>query len=1227
MKSKIFKLFTFVVVILGLVLIGVHASAATPSMEEGAQIRTTGNQGLMFTATVDSIDGTTEHGFYLAIGEHTVSEMNTAIQADEATINGNILLKKQVEGENTTFKVVVINIPEAYYGQEITAVSYVVANDTTIVSSAAVTRSIGEVAVNMVAAGQGNDTTEDIIEALEANYKSVRVDAFNNVYVSNSVYETDPAKLEVAFLADWNEKFGTSFNNYSYSSWAASAKAGYGDGTGMTANGDTDCSGTNAYEFFITDPVTSAKWKWLLTYFLEETSTKTHPKRQINALLNKGSYSDSYGGGLQQFAHLSRSLQNFFDAKGTDIYNSNIDVVIKDFSLYLAIEEHNKSIYAIDADLKAIGDEVQLTALIKEGYTFDGYGTEKYNGNYTVTADSKFLEAKFTIEEYTIKYYNGSTELTDIADTYTIEDAVTLPEAYQVSGFKFEGWYDNEGCTGNPITAIEKGTIGSKVYYGKFTESDVETYTITYEFNGGIFDSGYKTSAEIGKAFFDDFCKYAGTTVSFETFHGSSGTAIKTALKNQEMIDKWNWLWVYMLADLKAYNGASSSSYLTDTYTVLEKLIEGDGSLIDVGTAPGPNARTLIRSYMHGVMHSMKGCGNANTTFAAYSPDYSNKATQQGLVAAQFETVVEYDAGAELPNAIKDGYNFDGWYDAQQNKYTTATKTVTLYAKWVEGVVVSAVEISNEIAELQLLQNHQLQWTITPSDAVNKNVEFTSSNQNVATIDENGLITAVGKGETTIKVTSLSSSGLSDSFVLKVTVPGYFDISYETESYVAISDMIKINAKYYDGDADKTIVWTSLNEDIASVTSEGYVTGLTAGQATIRATVQGEEVYQDFPIAVISSEVSEALQLVLDAHESNVFTRYELGIGSGTPNYYSDIFGSVSQLLYNESLNIDTTYNQATNEKYGDSLDERIMASIEFIAVHYTAGFNTGAGGASHGSYFAKPLSEVSTSIHYSVGNDGIYKGLDEQYAAAHAGDGSAVDNINEFQWTNTPVAVLPTDPVFPVVTITSSATFAINGRDTGIKVPQETKFGRGYVTDNKWLNDQGIAVNVKDGYYQVGTTWWCYSQVAEGRICSKGGNANSIGIETAVNKGSDLWYTWQKTAMLVADIMIRNNLDITKVKGHHFFAAKDCPQPMLENDLEIWWEFIELVEAEYERANKFDDVEFNYSTTSELLNNKGRVIGQNETSEVVTYTVEIVNGNTSETITLSSIVEGIYAK
>ena len=57
----------------------------------------------------------------------------------------------------------------------------------------------------------------------------------------------------------------------------------------------------------------------------------------------------------------------------------------------------------------------------------------------------------------------------------------------------------------------------------------------------------------------------------------------------------------------------------------------------------------------------------------------------------------------------------------------------------------------------------------------------------------------------------------------------------------------------------------------------------------------------------------------------------------------------------------------------------------------------------------------------------------------------------------------------------------------------------------SKCFTFYGPAWKVVDGYYYMGTTWACFTQTLEGRISSRGGNMNSVGIETACNIGSDL--------------------------------------------------------------------------------------------------------------------------
>ncbi len=752
---------------------------------------------------------------------------------------------------------------------------------------------------------------------------------------------------------------------------------------------------------------------------------------------------------------------------------------------------------------------------------------------------------------------------------------------------------------------------------------------ITYDLNGGLFSNGYASMEELSNDFLKDYNKYSSTAASMSNFLKDSTSTVKEALSNKEMLNKWQWLFTYMYDDVKAYNEenkTTSINFVSDSLALFPKLIALDTSVIK-DSSKGPNFRTLVRSYLHGMMNLSKGDPVGNETFALYVPDFSIEENGNNLLLAQYELSVTFDTANPLPTPVREYHKFIGWMDPNGKMVTIPTKDTTLKAIWEEGTPVTNILITNKTNELDLYDTYQLTWIITPSGAVNQKVKFESSDTSIASVSKEGLITTTGKGTVAIKIISQATSGLVDSFSLNVVAPGYFDFSYDTNSYVSVDSVITLNAVYYNSLGKKQeVTWESLNAEVASVDGSGAVTGLKEGTAYIRAKISDLK-YQDFLVTVVSKEVSVALQTVLDAHVSNVFVEYNLGIGAGTPVYYMDIIGSVSKLLYNEVLTIDNTYNKATNDKYGAELQNRLLESVEFITVHYTGSMASGDTAEAIAKYFAKPLSSVKTSIHYSTGNDGIFRGMDEKYRAAHAGDDGSLDTVAKFEWLDTPVSVLPSDPKFPVVTITKNSTFAINGRDTLIKVPNETKFGRGMVTDSKWLNKMGLAVNIKEGKYQLGTSWWCYTQVWEGRICSNGGNRNSIGIESCVNKGSDLWYTWQKTAMLCADIMNRYNLDITRVKGHHFYSAKNCPQPMLENELEIWWEFIELVEAEYAKLTKCSGYTFSFSTTSPYLNNKGRVIKQDNTSQLLTYTVTISGNGKTETIELGSIIEGNYTK
>ena len=138
--------------------------------------------------------------------------------------------------------------------------------------------------------------------------------------------------------------------------------------------------------------------------------------------------------------------------------------------------------------------------------------------------------------------------------------------------------------------------------------------------------------------------------------------------------------------------------------------------------------------------------------------------------------------------------------------------------------------------------------------------------------------------------------------------------------------------------------------------------------------------------------------------------------------------------------------------------------------------------------------------------------------------------------------------------------------------------------------------------------------------IANRGGNLNSIGIETMVNKGSDLYLTWHKSAKLVAHLLKDNNLDISRVKPHHFFSGKDCPMTMRHAGL--WKNFLELVKYEYEILMLIDNTKIEFICDNDLIDNTGRLIKLPITDEVIKYSIKVTNEEGTKIIDLETMIK-----
>ena len=146
----------------------------------------------------------------------------------------------------------------------------------------------------------------------------------------------------------------------------------------------------------------------------------------------------------------------------------------------------------------------------------------------------------------------------------------------------------------------------------------------------------------------------------------------------------------------------------------------------------------------------------------------------------------------------------------------------------------------------------QLKATVLPEDADDKTVQWKSGDTLIATVDDNGLVTALIPGETTI---TAESGGKSATCAITVKLETSITLDI-TEHSMAPGRTVQLTATVLPEDADdKTVEWKSGDTLIATVDDNGLVTAVALGQATITAEAGGKSatcaVTVEFPVEAV----------------------------------------------------------------------------------------------------------------------------------------------------------------------------------------------------------------------------------------------------------------------------------------------------------------------------------------------------------------------------------------
>ena len=221
--------------------------------------------------------------------------------------------------------------------------------------------------------------------------------------------------------------------------------------------------------------------------------------------------------------------------------------------------------------------------------------------------------------------------------------------------------------------------------------------------------------------------------------------------------------------------------------------------------------------------------------------------------ASSDETVATVDGNGKV-KAIKAGT-------------TTITATSTVSDRITDTVTLTVTEIplnsiTFEQADDTMLRWDDMQLTViySPEDTTDdKVVTWESSDEDIATVDENGLVTALQEGTVTIKATTANGKVAEKEITVEEKHLEDFDIS-NNKTELTVGDECEIDLTLNPEDCTDIIdyYWESSDEDVVSTNEDGIYTARKAGKATITVklvTEYDEEFIKEFEVEVKEKEV------------------------------------------------------------------------------------------------------------------------------------------------------------------------------------------------------------------------------------------------------------------------------------------------------------------------------------------------------------------------------------
>lgn len=194
-----------------------------------------------------------------------------------------------------------------------------------------------------------------------------------------------------------------------------------------------------------------------------------------------------------------------------------------------------------------------------------------------------------------------------------------------------------------------------------------------------------------------------------------------------------------------------------------------------------------------------------------------------------------------------------------------------------DDIYVHSIFINTDNVSLKPTETIKLSVSILPENAANKSISWISSDGNIASVDENGLVTALASGSATITATTTDGSQLSVNCTIHVSLQVASIVLNETEATLSEGQTVQLSATVSPELADnKALRWSSSDESVATVDQTGLVTAVAQGNAVVTvSSTDGSDVSATCKITVtrpVSSITLSETEIVMSAGEYRILT-------------------------------------------------------------------------------------------------------------------------------------------------------------------------------------------------------------------------------------------------------------------------------------------------------------------------------------------------------------------